>query len=73
MLPRLAVVDPELTYSLPPHLTAGTGLDALTQLIEPYVCNNPNPLTDALCREGMRRAAGALAARISRRKRQPGP
>ena len=60
MLPRLAVIDPELTYSLPPHLTAGTGLDALTQLIEPYVCNSPNPITDALCREGMRRVAGGL-------------
>ncbi len=60
MLPRLAVVDPELTYSLPPDLTAGTGLDALTQLIEPYVCKNPNPITDALCREGMRNAAWAL-------------
>ncbi len=60
MLPRIAVVDPELTYSLPPDLTAGTGLDALTQLIEPYVCKSPNPITDALCREGMRSAAWAL-------------
>jgi alcohol dehydrogenase class IV len=60
MLPRLAVVDPELTCSLPPHLTAGTGLDALTQLVEPYVCNGPNPVTDALCREGMRRVACSL-------------
>lgn len=60
MLPRLAVVDPELTYSLPPALTAATGLDALTQLIEPYVGSAPNPLTDALCREGIRRVAGAL-------------
>jgi alcohol dehydrogenase class IV len=60
MLPRLAVVDPELTYSLPPHLTASTGLDALTQLIEPFVCNSPNPITDALCREGMQNIAGAL-------------
>jgi alcohol dehydrogenase class IV len=60
MLPRLAVVDPELTYSLPPSLTATTGLDALTQLIEPYVCNNPNPLTDALCREGIRRVSKSL-------------
>ena len=60
MLPRLAVIDPELTYSLPPHLTASTGLDALTQLIEPYVCNSPNPITDALCREGMRRVAWGL-------------
>jgi alcohol dehydrogenase class IV len=60
MLPRLAVVDSELTHSLPAHLTASTGLDALTQLIEAYVCTNPNPITDALCREGMQRAAGAL-------------
>ncbi|PJH75794.1 MAG: alcohol dehydrogenase, partial [Anaerolineae bacterium CG_4_9_14_0_8_um_filter_58_9] len=37
LLPRLAVVDPELTYSLPPSVTAATGLDALTQLIEPFV------------------------------------
>jgi alcohol dehydrogenase class IV len=60
MLPRLAVVDPELTYALPPAITASTGLDALTQLIEPYVSARANPMTDALCLEGMRRAAGAL-------------
>ena len=60
LLPRLALVDPELTYSLPPAITAWTGLDALTQLLEPFVSHANNPLTDALCREGMRRAAGAL-------------
>jgi alcohol dehydrogenase class IV len=60
MLPRLALVDPELTHSLPPDLTASTGLDALTQLIEPFVSNAANPLTDALCREGMARAAASL-------------
>ncbi len=60
MLARLAVVDPELTYSLPPAVTASTGLDALTQVIEPYVSNSANPLTDAICVEGMRRAARAL-------------
>ena len=60
MLPRLAVVDSTLTHSLPAPLTASTGLDALTQLLEAYVCNNPNPITDALCREGLRRASGAL-------------
>ncbi len=60
MFPRLAVVDPELTHSLPPAITASTGLDALTQLIEPFVSNSANPLTDALCREGMRRAARSL-------------
>lgn len=60
MLPLLAVVDPELTYSLPPDVTAFTGLDALTQLIEPYVSHLANPLTDALCREGMSRVARSL-------------
>jgi len=60
MLPRLAVIDPELTYSLPPSITASTGLDALTQVIEPYTCNAPNPMTDAICREGMMRAARSL-------------
>jgi alcohol dehydrogenase class IV len=57
MLPRVALVDPELTLDLPPAITASTGLDALTQLIEPYVCSRANPLTDAVCVEGMRRAA----------------
>jgi alcohol dehydrogenase class IV len=61
LLPRLAVVDPELTYALPPGITASTGLDALTQLIEPYVSARANPMTDALCLRGMRLAAGALS------------
>ncbi len=60
MLPRLAVVDPELTYRLPPAISAATGLDALTQLIEPYVSLRANPMTDQFCVEGMRRAASAL-------------
>ena len=60
MLPRLAVVDPELTLGLPRAVTASTGLDALTQLIEPYVSARANPMTDLFCVEGMRRAAGAL-------------
>jgi alcohol dehydrogenase class IV len=60
LLPRIALVDPELTYGLPPSLTASTGLDALTQLIEPFVSVRANPLTDALCLEGARRAARSL-------------
>jgi len=60
MLAGVALVDPELTWSAPPAITASTGLDALTQLIEPYVCRQPNPMTDALCVEGMRRAARSL-------------
>ena len=60
MLPRVALVDPELTYDLPPAVTASTGLDALTQLIEPYVSARANPMVDALCVEGIRRAARCL-------------
>ena len=61
MLPRVALVDPELTYDLPAAITASTGLDALTQCVEPYVSRQANPLTDAVCREGMMRAARSLA------------
>jgi len=60
MLPKLAVVDPELTYDLPQGVTASTGLDALTQLIEPYVSVRSNPMTDGFCAEGIRRIAAAL-------------
>jgi alcohol dehydrogenase class IV len=60
MLPRVAVVDPELTYGLPAAMTASTGLDALTQLIEPYVSARANPIVDAICVDGIRRVAGAL-------------
>jgi len=60
MLPQLALVDPELSYDLPPAITASTGLDALTQLIEPFVSIRANPLTDAICREGLARVAGSL-------------
>ena len=60
MLPRTALVDPELTYSLPPAVTASSGLDALTQLIEPFVSVKSNPMTDAICREGIRHAAKSL-------------
>lgn len=60
MLPAIALIDPELSLTLPPPITASTGLDALTQVIEPFVCRTPNPLADAVCREGMGRAARAL-------------
>jgi alcohol dehydrogenase class IV len=60
MLPRVAIVDPALTDSLPPALTAFTGLDALTQNLEPYLSPRATPLTDAVCREGLLRGARAL-------------
>lgn len=60
MYPRLAVVDPELTLTLPPAVTASTGMDALTQLVEPFVSTAANPVTDALCRDGMARVTRSL-------------
>jgi alcohol dehydrogenase class IV len=60
MLPAVALVDPQLTLSMPPAVTAATGLDALTQCLEPFVSCQNNPLTDALALEGMKRGARAL-------------
>lgn len=60
MLPAIALVDPELTLGLPPEVTASTGLDALTQLIEPFLSCRRNPMVDALCREGIPRIARSL-------------
>ena len=60
MLPRVAVVDPQLAFGMPPQITAGTGMDALTQLIEPFVSRRANPITDAICREGIPRVARSL-------------
>jgi alcohol dehydrogenase class IV len=60
LLPRIALIDPELTRELPPAITASTGLDALTQLIEPYTSCRAQPFTDALCVDGLRRTARSL-------------
>ena len=60
MIAKLALVDPELTYDLPPAVTAATGMDALTQSLEAYVSRKANPLTDGLALEGVRRSARSL-------------
>ena len=60
MFPKLAVIDPELTLTMPPHLTATTGVDALTHLVETFVSKQSNPFIDMLCREGMRRISASL-------------
>ncbi len=60
MLPTFAVIDPDLTRSMPPEVTAATGLDAMTQLLEAFVSKFANPMTDCLCREGLGRAARSL-------------
>ncbi|MDH3346115.1 MAG: iron-containing alcohol dehydrogenase, partial [Kiritimatiellaceae bacterium] len=60
MIPDLAIVDPECTCSMPPAVTASTGLDALTQLLEAFISKKANPMTDGLCREGLPRAVRSL-------------
>lgn len=60
MLPRLAVIDPALTDGCPRPVTLASGLDAVTQVIEPYLCTRATPLTDALCRDAIPRGLAAL-------------
>jgi len=62
MIPRVALVDPLLTVSCPPSVTAASGLDALTQCLEPFMSIQATPLTDGLAREGLRRAGTGLRA-----------
>jgi alcohol dehydrogenase class IV len=62
MIPRVALVDPGLTVSCPPAVTAASGLDALTQCLEPLVSAQANPVTDGLAAEGLRRAGAGLRA-----------
>jgi len=61
MLPDVAIIDPALTDNTPRAVTLASGLDAVTQVIEPYVCARANPLTDALCRDAIPRGLKALA------------
>ena len=60
MLPALALVDPALTDACPRPVTLASGLDAITQVIEPYLSARANPVTDALCRPAIPRGLAAL-------------
>lgn len=60
LLPRVALVDPALTLGCPPAVTASSGLDALTQCLEPFVSPFATPITDGFAREGIRRAVRSL-------------
>lgn len=64
LAPRVALVDPELTRSLPPAVTAATGMDALTHAIEAYTCNLANPISDALALRAVALVARHLAAAV---------
>jgi len=56
LAPRVAICDPELTFSLPPRLTAGAGIDALTHCVEAFVSSVDNPPASAIALDGLRRA-----------------
>jgi alcohol dehydrogenase class IV len=60
LYPALAIVDPALAASCPPHVALASGLDAVTQVIEPFVSRRANPITDALCRDAIPRGLLAL-------------
>ena len=60
LLPRAAIVDPELTYGLPPRATAATGLDAFTHCLEAYLSSGFHPLADAVAIDGIRRVSRSL-------------
>jgi alcohol dehydrogenase class IV len=60
LLPRVALVDPDLLVGVPRPTVAASGMDALSQLIEPLLSQRANPFTDALAREGIRRSARSL-------------
>jgi alcohol dehydrogenase class IV len=71
LLARLAIIDPDFTTTLPPEITAYTGLDALTQLIEPYTSCRANVFTDGFCLDGMRRAANSIKTVYHQPQNQP--
>ncbi len=71
MLPRVVLVDPELTVSLPPEPTAYTGMDAITQLIESYVSRRARPLPRILAVEGLRLALPAIVEAVENGASRP--
>jgi alcohol dehydrogenase class IV len=72
MLPRVAVVDPDLLIGLPRPVIAASGMDALSQLIEPLLSSRANPFGDALARDGIRRSARSLRRAAEEGMADPG-
>jgi alcohol dehydrogenase class IV len=65
LLPRLALLDPELTVGLPPHLTAATGMDAMTHAIESFVCPVFHPMCDGIALEAIHRVRTYLPRAVA--------
>ena len=64
ILPRVVLVDPELTATAPPEVTAASGMDAITQLIESYISRKAQPIPQALCLQGLQLAVPSLAEAV---------
>lgn len=64
LLPRVVLADPEVTLGLPAHLTAATGFDALTHLVEAFLTNEHHPMCEGIALEGVRLVAGALETAV---------
>jgi alcohol dehydrogenase class IV len=60
LVPKVAICDPELTFGLPPGLTAATGMDAMAHCIETFLSRAVNPPADAIAFDGLRRAHGHI-------------
>jgi alcohol dehydrogenase class IV len=72
MLPKVALVDPDLLVGVPKPTIAASGMDALSQLIEPLLSLRANPFTDALARDGIRRSARSLSRAYQEGMDDPG-
>lgn len=66
LIPKVAICDPTLTIGLPPLLTAGTGMDALTHCIETYIATAYNPPADGIALDGLRRAAAFIERAVEK-------
>ena len=65
MLPSIALCDPELTYGLPPFLTAATGMDALSHCLETYMAPSINPPADAIAIDGLKRGLASIRPAVA--------
>lgn len=71
ILPQIALLDPELTVTVPPEVTAASGMDAITQLLECYISRKARPVPQALARHGLKHALPAIAEAVHRPTSRP--